>query len=270
MTSENGLSAADIGAVVNGGNRGMFGNSGFGGDGAWWLLILFLFAFMGGWNNNGNNGGFNGAFVPWMMGNQTGVQQGFDQAAIMGGLNGITAAVSNGFANAEVSRCNAQTNVLQALNNNQAATNASMNSLAMSLQNCCCENRAGIADLKYTVATENCADRAAINDGFRDMISAGNANTQAIMDKLCALELDGVKQNYENRIATMQTQMDNLQRQLQTANSTAFGTAQVARILSDNAAQTQALEQYLNPAPIPAYTVQNPNCCNGQWRTCGG
>jgi len=34
----------------------------------------------------------------------------------MGGLNGITAAVSNGFANAEVSRCNAQTNILQTMN----------------------------------------------------------------------------------------------------------------------------------------------------------
>ena len=51
-----------------------------------------------------------------------------------------------------------------------------------SLQNCCCENRANIADLKYTVATENCADRAALSDGIRDVLTANNANTQRILD----------------------------------------------------------------------------------------
>lgn len=245
MNNENALSAADVAAVMNGG-RGGFSNSGFGGDGVWWLLILFLFAFMGNWGNNGNNGGFgNAQFVPWMMGSQqNGVQQGFDQAAIMNGLNGIQASL----ASAEVSRCNAQTNVLQALNTNQAASLASMNSLAMGLQNCCCENRAGLADLKYTVATENCADRAAVSDGIRDVIAAGNANTQAILDKLCALELDGVKQRNADLLAE--------------------NTA----LKSDNslAAQTATLLNRLAPNPIPAYAVQNPSCCaNNGWNNCG-
>lgn len=257
MTNENGLTAADIGAVVNGGNRSMFGNSGFGGDGVWWLLILFLFAFMGNWGNNGNNagGGFNG-YIPY----QTGVQQGFDQAAIMGGLNGITSAVSNGFANAEVSRCNAQTNILQALNTNQMAAMQNTNTLAMSLQNCCCENRAGLADLKYTVATENCADRAAVSDGIRDVIAAGNANTQAILDKLCALELDGVKQRNADLLAENTS--------LKFANSQ---TAQTAAIEASQAAQTANLLSRLAPNPIPAYAVQNPNCCmNYGWNNnCG-
>lgn len=241
-----GLSAADVAAVT--GNYGN-GNDFFGGNGAWWLIILLLFA-NNGWGNGFGFGG--GGMMPYFMGanNQNDVQRGFDQSAIMSGLTGITSALSNGFANAEVSRCNAQTNTLQA-----------MNGLAMSLQNCCCENRAGLADLKYTVATEACSDRAAVNDGVRDIMAANAANTQAlinstnagfttIMDKICQLELDGKNQ-----------QIAQLQAQLNEANRRASQNDQTAQILASQAAQTAALEQYLRPVPMPAYIVQNPNCC---------
>ena len=210
----------------------------------------------------------------------TDVQRGFDQSAVMNTLSGLTSAVSNGFANAEVSRCNAQANLLstlgsnqmglyQTLNANQNATTANMNTLAMSLQNCCCDNRAGLADLKYTVATENCADRTALNDGIRDLMAAGTANTQAlinsqtagfqaIQDKLCQMEIDALKDKNAELLAR-----NNALEFAQTQ------TAQTAQILADNAAQTAALEQYLNPAPIPAYVVQNPSCCNQQYYGCG-
>lgn len=230
-----GLSAADV-AAVTGNNNGF----GFGGDGAWWLLVLFLFAF----NGNGFGNGYGGGGVPWMM-NDT--QKGFDQMSVMNGINGITAQL----ANAEVSRCNAQANILQTLNANQNAVTAGMNSLAMGLQNCCCENRSQVADVKYAIATESAATRA-----------AGQANTQMVLDKLCQLELDGVKQNYENRIAGMQNQIDALRATVNDANAAASRNTQTSRILADNAAQTMALEQYLNPTPIPAYVVQNPACCN--------
>lgn len=230
-----GLSAADV-AAVTGNNNGF----GFGGDGAWWLLVLFLFAF----NGNGFGNGYGGGGVPWMM-NDT--QKGFDQMSVMNGLNGIAAQL----ANAEVSRCNAQANILQTLNANQNAVTSGMNSLAMGLQNCCCENRSQVADVKYAIATESAATRA-----------AGQANTQMVLDKLCQLELDGVKQNYENRIAGMQNQIDSLRATVNDANVAASQNAQTSRILADNAAQTMALEQYLNPTPVPAYVVQNPVCCN--------
>lgn len=239
-----GLSAADMAAVM-GNNRG--GNGFFGEDGAWWLIILLLFA-NNGWGNGLGFGGGGGA-MPWMMG-QNDVQHGFDQQAVMGGLNGLSTAISTGFANAEVSRCNAQANTLQA-----------MNGLAMSLQNCCCENRAGLADLKYTVATEACADRTAVNDGIRDVLAANAANTQSlinstnagftsIMDKICQLELDAKNQ-----------QITQLQSQLNEANRRASQNDQTAQILASQAAQTAALEQYLRPVAMPAYIVQNPNCC---------
>lgn len=223
------------------------GNGGFGwGDGSFWIIVLFLFALMG--NGWGGFGGMGGNQMPYIMNNtQNDVQRGFDQQAVMGGINGLTTAVSNGFANAEVSRCNMQANQMQ-----------SMNSLAMALQNCCCENRAGIADLKYTVATEACADRQAVTDALRDLTASQTAQTQAILDKMCQQEIDALK-----------TQNANLQTQINLANLAQSQTAQTAKILADNAAQTQALEQYLNPAPIPAYVVQNPNCCGPSYPTCG-
>ena len=225
-----GLSAADVAAVVGNGNNGF----GWGNDGAWWLIILFLFMFngrgFGGWGYGQNNG-------------VSDVQRGFDQSAIMDGITGITSAVSNGFANAEISRCNAQTNTLQAMNN-----------IGMSLQNCCCENRAGLADLKYTVASENCADRAAVADGIRDLMANQNAGVQRIIDQLCSDKIDAKNEKIAD-----------LERQLTMANLAASQTAQTSRILADNAAQTVALEQYLNPVPVPAYMVQNPNCCTGNY-----
>ena len=263
-----------------GGYGGGNGN-GFWGDGSFWIIILFLFAMMGN-GNWGFGGGNYGGGMPGMINTvNNDVQRGFDQQSVMNGINGISSSMANGFANAEVSRCNSQANVLSAINtgtaNTIAAINtngnsqmASMNNLAMSLQNCCCENRAGLADLKYTVATEACSDRQTVSDGIRDLLAAGTANTQAlinstnagmqnIMDKICQMELDGKNQ-----------QIQNLQTQLNMATLRESQTAQTAAILANNAAQTQALEQYLNPAPIPAYMVQNPNCCANQvYSGCG-
>lgn len=251
LTDGSGLSAADVAAVTGHNNSNGFGW----GDGSFWIIILFLFALMGN-NGFGFGNGWGGGYGMNAVNND--VQRGFDQSAIMNGLTGLGTAVNTGFANAEVSRCNAQANLLQAMNANQMAMTTGMNSIASTLQQCCCDNRAGLADLKYTVATENCADRAAVSDGIRDVISANNSNTQAILDKLCALELDSVKQRNADLLAENNA--------LKFAQSQ---TAQTAQLLADNAAQTSALEQYLNPAPIPAYMVQNPNCCSNVYTGCG-
>lgn len=245
-------------------NGGMGGNGGFGdawgGNGFFWILILFFFAMFGGWGGYGANAGGNAGmgYIPYMnTGNE--VQRGFDQSAIMGGLNGIQNAVSNGFANAEVSRCNQQANILATMNANQNASNAAMNSIAMGLQNCCCENRASIAQLGYQVATEACADRAAVGDALQAVTAQNNANTQRILDMMCQDKIDAKNE----RIAE-------LQNQLTMAQLAASQNAQTAQILTDNLAQTQALEQYLAPVPRPAYVVQNPNCCASNFNAgCG-
>lgn len=237
MAITDSIGAADLAAIV--GN-----NDGFGNNGAWWLLILLIFANNGWGNNWGGNAG------TAMMGyaTQQDVQSGFDQAAVIAGINGITNAVSNGFANAEISRANSLANL----------TNQ-MNTIAMSQQNCCCENRAAVADLKYTVATEACADRAAVTNALRDVLEANSASTQRILDQICADKIDAKNE----KIAE-------LQNQLTMANLAASQNAQTAAILANNEAQTAALEQYLSPVPRPAYLVQNPNCCGNYYTSsCG-
>lgn len=249
FNNNNGYSLSDI-AAATGNNGNGFG--GFNGDGAW-IFLLFIIVLMGGWGNYGGygNGGSTNTIV-------SDVQRGFDQSAVISGINGLTTAVSNGFANAEISRCNAQANVLQTLNNNQANLSNQLNTIAMNQQNCCCENRAGLADLKYTVATEACADRSAISDALKDVIASNTANTQAILDKLCQQEIEALK-----------AQNQQLQMQSYLASLAASQNAQTGQILNDNAAQTTTLLRSLNPTPVPAYIVSNPNGCNCN-NGCGG
>ena len=252
FNNNNGYSLADI-AAATGNNDGGFG---FNGDGAW-VLILFILILAGGWGGYGGFGGGNAGtnFVA------SDVQRGFDQSALINGLSGISSAINTGFSNAEVSRCNTQANILQTLNNNQGNLSNQLNTIAMNQQNCCCENRAGLADLKYTVATEACADRATVTDALRDVIASNTANTQAILDKLCQQEIDALK-----------AQNQQLQMQGYLASLAASQNAQTGQILTDNAAQTTALLRALNPAPIPAYVVPNPFGCNcGYYNNgCGG
>lgn len=230
-----------------------------GGNGAWWLIILLLFFNRGGYGGGYGNGG--PVIIQDGNGNAGGaVQRGFDQAALMGAINGI----AQGQANAEVSRCNMQANVLQTLNNNHSATLQSMNALAMSLQNCCCENRAGLADVKYAIATENCADRTTFNEGIRDVLVAGGNNTQRLIDtfgakidgvmsKICQLELDAKN----DKIAELQAALND-------ANRRAESKDEIAQIMAGQRALASEVEQYVLPTPRPAWIVQNPNCCQPQ------
>lgn len=228
----------------------MYGNGagGYGGygDGLFWIIILFLFAAM---NGNGWGAGNGGGVVPFMMAQsgQSEVQRVVDQQSLMNGISSLAASQANGFATAEISRCNAQQNVLQTLN-----------SIAMTQQNCCCENRAAVADLKYTMAQEAAATRANTD-----------AKVQTVMDKLCQLEMDGIKQNYENRIAAMQNQIDALRTDNSNARFDASQNAQTATIQAGQRALANEVEQYVLPTPRPAYVVQNPNCCSQLFNGCG-
>lgn len=233
-----------------------YGNGGFGNDGMWWFIIL-LFAL--GWGGNGFGGGYgNNAGVPFIAND---VQTGFDQAAVMGGINGITSGLANGFADIQQALCNGFAGVEQGANARQIANmqqgfatqtaiTGGMNDIASQLAQCCCNQSMNTADLKYTVATEACADRSAISNALRDVLEANNASTQKILDTMCQDKIDAKNE----RIAE-------LQNQLTMAQLAASQNAQTAAILTDNLAQTNALEQYLAPVPRPAYIVQNPNCC---------
>lgn len=247
-SNNNGYSLADIAAASGNrnNNNDLFGN----GNGGLWIFFLFILLIMcGGWGNNRQGNNNTPAFVGTEVAND--VQRGFDQSAIINGLNGISNSINTGFSNAEISRCNSQANILQTLNNNQSNLNAQLNTIAMNQQQCCCENRAAVADLKYTVATEACADRNAVSDALKEVLIANTANTQMILDKMCQQEIDALK-----------AQNQQLQMQGYLASLAASQNAQTGQILTDNAAQTTALLRALNPAPIPAYVVSNPYGCN--------
>lgn len=238
MTTENNGMYMPVAPAYAGGD-GMFG-----GQGAWWIIILLAVL---GWGNGfgggfggGNGGGFVGADI----------QRGFDQSALTTGINNIQAALSNGFAQAEI-----------AANGRQMADMNQNFALQSSFQNCCCENRLATAGLQTVIAQEGAATRANCD-----------ANNKAIMDKLCQLELDGIKQNYEGQLRALQGQLTAEQNANQALRFAASQGAQTAQILANNEAQTTALEQYLAPVPRPAYMVQNPNCCanNFGYGGCGG
>ena len=214
MNEGNGLNLSMPVAPANYG--GGYGDGMFGGNGAWWIVLFLIFGGWGnrGWGNNVGNGGYNGE-----------VQRGFDQSAVINGINGVRDAVTNG---------------------NFAMQNA--------FQNCCCQNQLGIADLKYTIATEACADRNAVSMALRDVLESNNAGVQKILDVMCQDKIDA-----KNELIA------NLRQQLQMAQLSASQGVQTAAILANNEAQTAALEQYLAPVPKPAYIVQNPNCCQQNW-----
>ena len=214
-----------------------FNGNGFGGDGSWWIILLILILFSGG-NWGGNNGGY---AVPYAV--DGAIQTGFNQAALTSGLGDIQNAICGGFANAEV-----------AANARQIANMQQMFDLSTQFSNCCCENRLANCQTQNVIQSEGSATRFADANNTRDIIESQSRGTQAILDKLCALELDAKN----DKIA-------DLERQLTMANLQASQTAQTARLLADNTAQTVALEQYLNPTPIPAYVVQNPNCCTSNY-----
>ena len=236
LTTE-GMGAADLAAITRG-NDGW----GFGGDGAWWLIILFLFMFNGNW---GNGFGYGGGGV----GNE--VQRGFDQNAIMNGLAGINSTLTSGFVDTAAALCNGFAQAEISANARQMADMNQNFALQSQLAQCCCNNQLASADLKYTIATENCADRTALNEGVRDILESQNNGIQRILDTMCQDKIDAKNE----RIA-------DLERQLTMANLAASQGAQTAAILANNDAQTNALEQYLAPVPRPAYIVQNPNGCN--------
>ena len=197
---------------------GGYGNGGFGGFGdmGGWGFILLLIVLCGGWGGGfGGFGGGNGMF-PWMMAGQANgindVQRGFDQAAVVSGINGlqnsitsgfgdvatalcggfgtVNSNIANGFAQAEIGANARQIAGMQQDFALQTATLQGFNGLQNQLATCCCDNRAGIADLKYTVASENCADRAALSDGIRDILANQSAGIQRILDQMCMDKID--------------------------------------------------------------------------------
>ena len=255
------------------------GGFGFGGDWAWILLLLVLGGGWGGFGGFGMGGAMMGmgmadgfGLYPWLNNSQNindgfreqalGTQVGNIQNAITGGFGDVQTALCGGFAGVNASITGAQNAIAQQLYGNeiaslersfnaQTANTAGLTNLSAQLANCCCENRAATQDLKYTLATEACQTRA-----------NSTANTQAILDKLCALELDTVK----SQLAAAQRENVGLQNQLNMATMQASQVAQTAELRAAQATTANQLVSELRSCPIPSQPVYG----NQPIFTCGG
>lgn len=268
----------------NGGGNGM---NGWGGD---WIWILVVFALLFGWGGNGwgNNGGGNGGAVPYAIGStytDAAIARGFDNQGVMNKLNGIEQgvcnlgyenlaqmnnlgmAVANGFHGVDNAICNLGYTTQQGFNATQVAMMQGQNALQAQLAQCCCDNRAAIAQVRYDMAQDTCALQNTMNNNTRDIIESQNAGTRAILDYLC-----------QDKIATLQAENQSLKLAASQADQNNF-------IAATQSAQTAELIRRLGAdCPQPAYVVQPPqpvtfptNCCggvtyasNGCGNSCGG
>lgn len=227
-------------------------NGGFG-VGGFWILLLFILLGNGAWGNG--FGGFGGdGLYPWMnQSNQ--INSGFRDQMINDHLTGIQSGMTAGFAGVTNQM---YTNTIADLERSfaaQTANTAAINGVQAQLANCCCENRLATEGLRYTIATENCADRQAISDGIRDLLTATTAQNQRILDQLCADKLE-----QKNDIIAQ------LRSELMYARGQASQDVQTAAIQAGQRALANEVEQYVLPTPRPAYVVANPNCC---YNPCG-
>lgn len=276
LTDESGSNMVMPVAPMYGGNQGGFG--GFGDGNGWWILLLFILLGNGAWGNGFGGFGGGGDLYPWMnQSNQ--INGGFRDQMLSNQLTGIQNSVTGGFNDVNMALCNGFAGVEQGANARQIANMQTafaaqtamgngFNQVESQLANCCCENRLGIADLKYTVATENCADRNQSMINTRDIIDSQTRGTQAILDKLCALELDGVK----GQLAQAQRENVGLQNQLNMATMQASQTAQNAFIQKGFSDEVDALYNRLNSCPVPTTPVYGRTpifTCNGNNGGCG-
>lgn len=293
------LSPADVKAIVGNNNPyPMYGNgfgNGFGGDSGWLWFIIILAMMNGGWGFGGGFGGGVGMDVmyPWLSNGQKEIMQntndGFNTLQLANQLTGINSGVQNlstqlcnccsdinatvnsGFANAETSANARQMANMQQAFNSEIATLNGFNNINNALQQCCCDNRLATCQTQNIVQNEANATRFADANNTRDIITNATSNTQAILDKLCQLELDGVKAQVEAK----NDKIADLQRELSMADLRASQTAQNAFISQGFANEVDALYNRLSNCPVPStpvygrtpiFTCNNNGCgcgCNG-------
>lgn len=214
------------------------------------LVPYRSFAIFGGWGNGfGGFGGANGG-----VGSE--IQRGFDNQAVVSKLDGISNGLCDGFYamnNSMLTGFNGiNTNIMQtgygiqqAVNADTVANMQNTNALQSQLANCCCETREAIQGVNYNMATNTCALQNTMNNNTRDIIDSQQAGFRSILDYLC-----------QDKIATLTAENNDLRRAASQDRQNALLTAAMST-------QTNQIINAVNPAPIPAYTVPNPNAYYG-------
>ena len=265
---ENSNMVMPVSPMYGGGNGG-FG--GFGQDG-WWILLLLLFA--GGGYGFGGFGGFGGAgmamadgfgLYPWLNNSQN-INDGFRDQMLNSNIQGIQSSITSGFGDVQTALCGGFAGVNASISGAQNAISAQlygnqiadmnqrftdtlamtnqMNNLASGLQNCCCENRAGLADLKYTVAAEECATRTTDTQNTQSVLNAINGGIQSIKDQLC-----------QDKIDAKNDEIANLRQSLAMKDLAASQTAQNAFIAQGFSNEVDQLYNRLASCPVPSTPV---------------
>ena len=247
------------------GNNGGFG--GFCGDSAIWLIVLLALIWGNGNNGFGGFGGnsFDNGYA-WLSNGQKEIMNntnnGFDTLHLSNQIEGvrdgvygisnqmcnstsdIVSAINGGFSNAEISANSRQIADMNQSFNNQIATLQGFNTLGSQLAQCCCDNRLATANLNSTILSENCADRAALADGLKDVLINQTANTQKILDQLC-----------QDKIDEKNEKIADLERQLSMKDLQASQIAQNAFISQGFVNEVDALYNRLNTCPVPTTPV---------------
>lgn len=275
-TNGNGYSLADIAAVTEGNKDGIWG-----GDGSWWIILLFLFA-LGGWGGFGNgfggNNGLNGVLTradlcqdmnfadvengvrgiaqsvsDGFCNTNTNLTTGFDgvQTSLVTGFDGVQNSLISGFDGVQQAFATANLASLQNTNairdsinslsiegmQDRFANQQGINAIQTQISQCCCDNKANVADIKYTMATDTCALQTSLANATRDIVDNANANTRSILEFLV-----------QDKISELESEN------------------QALRLAASQQAQNNYLVEALKPSPVPAYTVPAPypysGCCN--------
>lgn len=273
MFGSNGLSAADVAAVVrnndgccNYGGYGMMnGMGGYGFGECWWVIIILMALFGGfGYGGFGYGGagmrGCNGCGCEAAVATVGDIQRGFDNQGVTNKLNGLENGLADGFYSMnnsmltgfngvqsaiQNSTMNAMQNTFtlqQAIQSDTVANMQNTNALATQFANCCCENRTGFQKVGYDLATQGNAIQVAIANQTQALMQNQNDNYRALHEEIVA-----------NRMEDMKTENANLRSQIQALN-----------LAASQANQNTYLVNTLRPCPQPAYIVDNPFCCNGQ------
>ena len=215
------------------------GYDGFGGGNGWWIILFFIVLMGWGRNSWGNNAGNSGGVVDGyvLASDFSNIERKIDSVndGLCNGfyqqaqlVNGTNMAMANGFAQAELSRSNQQAALMQQLN-----------AMQMQAAECCCNTQRSIEGVRYDMAAQACDTRNTVQNATRDIIDNANSNSRAILDFLT-----------QSKLSDLQAENQGL------------------KLAASQAAQNSYLVSQLRPSPIPAYTVQNPYCCN-QFAGCG-
>lgn len=225
MFNNSGYSLSDIAAV-----SGRNGDGFFGGENGWWIILLFLFA--GGWGRGFGAG--NGGAEP---ATQADVRAAADQQTLISKLDQQTYGIADSTYALNNSIMNGFHGVDNAICTLGYQAQQGFNDIGHQLSNCCCETQRLIernfCDTNYNMATQFCDTRRTISDNARDIIDNQNAGVRSILDFLT-----------QDKIASLTAENQSL------------------KFAASQAQQNNYLINELRPAPIPAYTVANPYCCN--------